>query len=252
MQNEQRLAPHGLQGGTKYSFATTRADDDESPGIKVCPRCGQALFADMDVCYGCLYDFSRDGAGSSAETSGSDKTDAKPIVIPGGADPLASIELDEIDDEPEPIAEPRHSRRESSSAEDTINLSVLESPGVSSQQNVSNAQAAAFCIVVDTGDARVCVPIPSQGLSVGRGDANDIVLRSRSVSRRHLRMAPLSRGVLVEDCGATNPAMLGDEPLEGGVLLEVGDSVSVCGTSLEIAAVSVSSATEGPECARWR
>lgn len=26
---------------------------------KTCPRCGQVLFADMDVCYGCLYDFRR-------------------------------------------------------------------------------------------------------------------------------------------------------------------------------------------------
>ena len=26
---------------------------------KVCPRCGELLFADMDVCYGCLYDFTR-------------------------------------------------------------------------------------------------------------------------------------------------------------------------------------------------
>ena len=245
MQNEQRLGPHGLQGGTKYTFAATRADDDESPGIKVCPRCGQALFADMDVCYGCLYDFSRDSAGRPVEASGkaSDTAEPKPIVIPGGADPLASIELDEIDDEPGPIAEPRHSRRESSSADDTINLSVQETPGVLGQPNVSNVQAEAFYVVVDTGDARVCVPIPPQGLSVGRGDANDIVLRSRSVSRSHLRMVSLARGVLVEDCGATNPAMLGDEPLEGGVLLKVGDSVSVCGTSLEIAAISVGSAT---------
>ena len=25
--------------------------------IKVCPRCGEELFADMHVCYGCLYEF---------------------------------------------------------------------------------------------------------------------------------------------------------------------------------------------------
>lgn len=199
----------------------------------------------MDICYGCLYDFSRDSAGRSAETSGkvSDTAEPKPIVIPGGADPLASIELDEIDDEPVPAAEPRHSRRESPSADDTINLSVQEAPGISVPSGITNAKVESFYVIVDTGDARVCVPIPPQGLSVGRGDASDIVLRSRSVSRSHLRMAPLGRGVLVEDCGATNPAMLGDEPLEGGVLLEEGDSVNVCGTTLEIAAISVGSAT---------
>lgn len=26
---------------------------------KKCPRCGQELLQDMDVCYGCLYDFTR-------------------------------------------------------------------------------------------------------------------------------------------------------------------------------------------------
>lgn len=30
------------------------------PGTKTCPRCGEELFADMDVCYGCLYDFWRE------------------------------------------------------------------------------------------------------------------------------------------------------------------------------------------------
>ena len=28
--------------------------------VKECPRCHELLFADMDVCYGCLYDFSRE------------------------------------------------------------------------------------------------------------------------------------------------------------------------------------------------
>lgn len=27
---------------------------------KTCPRCGQELLQDMDVCYGCLYDFTRE------------------------------------------------------------------------------------------------------------------------------------------------------------------------------------------------
>ena len=27
---------------------------------KVCPRCGARLYEDMNICYGCLYDFSRD------------------------------------------------------------------------------------------------------------------------------------------------------------------------------------------------
>lgn len=39
--------------------------------VKRCPRCGAELYADMGVCYGCLYDFSRGGggAGSAADFS---------------------------------------------------------------------------------------------------------------------------------------------------------------------------------------
>ena len=29
---------------------------------KICPRCGAKLYADMNVCYGCLYDFSRNAS----------------------------------------------------------------------------------------------------------------------------------------------------------------------------------------------
>ncbi len=28
---------------------------------KLCPRCGAELYADMSICYGCLYDFTRGG-----------------------------------------------------------------------------------------------------------------------------------------------------------------------------------------------
>lgn len=31
-------------------------------GTRLCPRCGAELYEDMAVCYGCLYDFSRDAA----------------------------------------------------------------------------------------------------------------------------------------------------------------------------------------------
>lgn len=32
---------------------------------KTCPRCGAELYADLAICYGCLYDFSRDAGSSS-------------------------------------------------------------------------------------------------------------------------------------------------------------------------------------------
>ncbi len=32
--------------------------ENEAMNTKVCPRCSAVLFADMNVCYGCLYDFN--------------------------------------------------------------------------------------------------------------------------------------------------------------------------------------------------
>ena len=64
---------------------------------KVCPRCGESLFDDMDICYGCLYEFGEQ---------------AGPAEIPGmppdAGDFLAAIPLDEAWDEPpyEDIAAP--------------------------------------------------------------------------------------------------------------------------------------------------
>lgn len=46
-----------------YGVMTGDAGISERRGVKVCPRCGSKVFEDMDVCYGCLYDFSRDGDG---------------------------------------------------------------------------------------------------------------------------------------------------------------------------------------------
>lgn len=35
-------------------------DDAHCFATKTCPRCGSELYADMRVCYGCLYDFDRE------------------------------------------------------------------------------------------------------------------------------------------------------------------------------------------------
>lgn len=41
----------GMSGATR---------EELPPGVKRCPRCGETLFDDMSVCYGCLYDFERE------------------------------------------------------------------------------------------------------------------------------------------------------------------------------------------------
>ena len=59
---------------------------------KMCPRCGAELYADMSVCYGCLYDFTRDvghapgalpspvGAAPSSDALGGDTEDLSAAV----------------------------------------------------------------------------------------------------------------------------------------------------------------------------
>ena len=225
MQRDQRMVQ---KGGTKHTFAAT-PEREEAMGTKVCPRCGETLFADMDVCYGCLYDFSRDEAGRAKQRQAEPPLTevTKPIAIPGGADPLAAIELDEIDDEPP--SEPRHSRKdEVGSADDTFDLAAV------SKELSAAPDKQPLSVLVESEDLRVCVPLPAQGIVVGRGDASDILLKARSVSRRHLRLVPCGEKVLVEDCGATNPALVDGVPLEGSAVLGVGAQVDVCGTVLKI------------------
>ena len=60
---------------------------------KMCPRCGAELYADMSVCYGCLYDFTRDvghapgalpspvGAAPSSDALGGDTDDDGHILL---------------------------------------------------------------------------------------------------------------------------------------------------------------------------
>ena len=244
------MSARNATGVTKYVFAGAQGGD-EGFETKTCPRCGEVLFADMDICYGCLYDFSQArGETSAGEGPGQGRTQASvhggmvlPMRVDASSkkrlpDPLDDIELDELDDDLDDfgdmgedllattVAAPRHSKREDIPAGDTIDLSkagLVEEP-----------LRRGFRIIADSKDMRVRIPLTDRGLSVGRGASNDIVLKSSSVSRRHLRLVISGDEVIVEDCGATNPAIVRGKPLEGSTRLTAGDLVVVCGTTLEL------------------
>lgn len=248
---------------TRYVFAGSQKDR-EGAGLKTCPRCGEVLFADMDVCYGCLYDFSRDERARSEALkrqqlrvlSGRQTQVPSPSVSGNLPDPLDAIELDEIDDDPpqddlsapweEERAQsiPRHSKEQRHSAEETLDLSAASAG--TSEGNAKALEADETCLVAGvykppkfrvvarSRDMQVKVPLPGQGLTVGRDNSNDIVLFSRTVSRSHLRLVPLDDHVVAHDCGATNPAQAHGEPIEGTVRLVEGEEVEVCGTLLRI------------------
>lgn len=244
------MGARNATGVTKYVFAGAQGGD-EGFETKTCPRCGEVLFADMDVCYGCLYDFyqARDGAASGGG-SGQGRAQASVhggMVLPmragapsrkGLPDPLDDIELDELDDDLDDfdalgegalatsVAPPRHSKREDIPEGDTVDLSKAG--------QVEESPRRGFRVIADSKDMRVRIPLTERGLSVGRGASNDIVLKSSSVSRRHLRLVVTGDEVIVEDCGATNPAIVRGKPLEGSTRLTAGDLVVVCGTTLEL------------------
>lgn len=256
----------GRQDGrksTRYVFAGSQKER-EGVGYKTCPRCGEVLFADMDVCYGCLYDFSRDERARSEALqrqrlrvlSGKQAEVPIPSVSGNASDPLDAIELDEIDDDPPqgdlsaPWEEersqsiPRHSKEQRHSADETLDLSEALPDGPEGDAKATDSNKTClvtgvykppkFRVVARSHDMQVKVPLPGKGLMVGRDDSNDIVLFSRTVSRSHLRLVPADDHVLVQDCGATNPAQAHGKPIEGTVRLVEGEEVEVCGTLLRI------------------
>lgn len=235
------------QTGTRYVFAASHDTTDEMT-TKVCPRCGEVLFADMDVCYGCLYDFTKDDRGRQPmeidlSRYRADDLDGLPMgsapAAVGDRDPLAVIALDEIDDEGEPkVVEeeigvpPRHGRKSRAAADDTIDFSSLKA--ASPPPSAAKAPPRQLCVCVQTKEALVRLRLLEGGLMVGRSESNDIVLHSRAVSREHIKLTPLDGKVLVEDRGATNPATVGDKPIDDSVVLGIGDVIEVCGTQLAI------------------
>ncbi len=49
------MTTSAIENKSRRSVRATRPDRE---GVKVCPRCGAKTFSDMDICYGCLYDFT--------------------------------------------------------------------------------------------------------------------------------------------------------------------------------------------------
>ena len=235
-----------VKGKTRYVFAGT-GDHDAEERTKTCPRCGQVLFADMDVCYGCLYDFSRDHHGAADGRIAQERALRERLkAIPAVRDPLDTIELDEIDDDEDEqkrgqeqeLRVPRHRRETqgspSGTPDDTLDLSPARA--VTELQAEGGAGGTPlYALVVSTDDLLVRVPLGERPVTVGRDEANDIVLRNRAVSRKHVRVTCEDGVVRLVDCGATNPARLRGAPVDGEVILGRGDTVDVCGTQLTIA-----------------
>ena len=201
-------------GGRDQDVRGGAAPVAPQPGTKVCPRCGSVLFEDMDVCYGCLYDFSNPAEGFI----GLPDPEAGPLPEPrvaGCPAPSASS----------PAQVPAGTPRDEQSPQDperTLALGEATGPGPA--------------LRLRSPDVEVTLPVGEGGLSFGRGADNDVRLPARTVSREHLRVVVRGGELMAFDQGATNPALLNGEPIEGGVRLEAGDVVAMGEVSVVVEA----------------
>ena len=195
--------------------------------IKVCPRCGEELFADMHVCYGCLYECPPAGDAASAASPSTPRddgptSDTEALALPGL-----------VEDEPF-LWDAGLPPAESGWEDDTLDLSgvgraAIASPTPSQEAHSSSREVLCW---VRTPSMEVRLPIPNEGLVIGRDQTCDVVLRSRAVSRSHVRILPAQdgeEGMRVIDLGATNPAMFSGREVRGEVLVPLGWTVSICG-----------------------
>lgn len=187
-------------GTTSLALEPPVQPEGQGETTKRCPRCGMELFSDMDVCYGCLFDFSRAGS------SGPDLPPQDDLDEPRGWDEgMPPFELEE-------------------------NGRTLELSGMPLGARTSGIPS----VWVRGSELEVVVPIPEDGLNVGRLPSNDVVLHSAAASRRHLRVSLVSGGAVAEDQGSTNPAMLRGRAVDDLARMQVGDTLDVCGTLLTL------------------
>ena len=153
---------------------------------KTCPQCGQELFSDMSVCYGCLYSFGE-----------------RPTAAGRPLPKLPAIDdLDEVE-----------------------GMERIASEFPVDGGNVSNMK-----LRVSTGDAQTTMAIPKNGMVIGRDVLCDVVLKSRAVSKRHTRIVPLDSAIIIEDMGATNPAIFKGREVRETAVVRAGECFDICGT----------------------
>jgi hypothetical protein len=194
---------------------------------KVCPRCGEELFADMRVCYGCLYEFppARDVTAPASSTVPKTEESASAAEEPA----LPGL----VEDEPF-LWDAGLPPAESGWEDDTLDLSGVGNKAIATAASSPDTQPSSREVLcwVRTPSMEVRLPIPNEGLVIGRDQTCDVVLRSRAVSRSHVRILPAQdgeEGMRVIDLGATNPAMFSGREVRGEVLVPLGWTVSTCG-----------------------
>lgn len=170
----------------------------------ICPQCGEVLYRDVGVCYGCLYEFDKESAVQnepikSGVSAAEQQTDIHATQHLSAAPKKAHVQA---------------------SSEATMALSA--------------AQRQVAGVVVSTGDAEVWSPVPCEGIVVGRDASCGITLHATTVSRQHVRLVPTKEGMEATDLGATNPAVYRGNSLTQATLIPWGSSLEVCDVILRM------------------
>ena len=250
--------------------------ETETGGLKTCPRCGAKLFADMDVCYGCLYDFTKevrrppeveavDPAGvtsvpldepfSAAGGENGTSSVSEAVRQPGGRNAAAAP--GEMGERRSPIRSRKCGGCETESsgvsfsaparvfptalgdvgaAADGQSGPALGKETKSLEPVASLARPTHVCIVM--GSLAMGIGVPEEGLTLGRDRSCDLVLDCPSVSPRQLAIRREDDGLCAQDLGASNPVLLNGWALSGACSLRVGDKLEVRGSGLSIYPIS--------------
>lgn len=235
---------------------------DEGRELKVCPQCGARLFADMDVCYGCLTRVPTGDAGEARAENGTDPAPhTAPLPRPAPVEGAAFGEPDREDGQDTEIwgsldelwgdgcasvegeeAAQSHACASRRRACDLADPALPDPFAPDGEGDAGKTMALApVGAAVDGVRVRVCTPglsatcvVPKRGLSVGRDADNVVALHSMAVSRHHVRLFPCEAGVMAQDLGATNPALLNGMELVGAALLGAGDVLELRGAGATI------------------
>ncbi len=75
--------------------------------------------------------------------------------------------------------------------------------------------------------------LPPTPVTIGRDTACELVLESRYVSRRHVRIEPQNGSYVLFELGSSNPTLVNGQPVSGSRVLASGDTVSIADVTLE-------------------
>ena len=223
--------------GVSFRKGVFDVGEDTGMTAKTCPRCGAGLFSDMDVCYGCLYDFKGGGQRSGAQY---DTSEDVFFEEPGGEAEMEEPGLDEVWGSLDELWEDEDVWSDATQ--------VAGGPPRASASGTARGGGPSDTLVLhpiaDEAGApwiRVCGPglevscvVSAAGMTLGREEGNDLVVSAQAVSRRHLAIERCRGGAFVRDLGATNPALLNGRPLAGTCRLVVGDVLELRGSGVTV------------------